>query len=522
MEISKEIFATAALGIEFGSTKIKAVLLSKDNVVLGTSSYSWENKFENNVWTYDKSEIILGLQTCYANLKKEIQKKYNHTITNLGSIGISAMMHGYIALDKNDNLLVPFRTWRNTTTEKASTILTNLFSFHIPQRWTIAHYFQAILNSEPHIPNISFLSTLAVYIHYLLTGEKKAGIGEASGIFPINSSTHDYDLSLVEKFKSLTNINILDLLPQVQVAGQVAGKLTSKGAILLDIEGDLKPNIPFCPPEGDAGTGMVATNSIKVGTGNVSAGTSIFSMLVLEKALKKPYNEIDIVTTPVGDNVAMVHCNNCSTDINNWIKIFIEYNDLIGTKVDRDLLYEKLFEIALQGDADSGGVTSINYYSGEHITNFNQGIPLLIHDANSNFNLANLMRSLISTAFATLKFGFNILKNEDVKVDSIIGHGGVFKVEKVGQLLLSSALAVPVTTMEHADVGGAWGMAVLANFLNVKDYTLDEYLDKVVFTNTTKTVVSAKKKDIIGFTKYYKRFVKSLKVEKAAIKSLGE
>jgi sugar (pentulose or hexulose) kinase len=521
------ILETASLGIEFGSTKIKGVLLSSDNQVIASAGYSWENKLINNIWTYDYSEIIYGLQQCYKGIKKQIKEKYNLTINKLGAIGISAMMHGYIVIDKNNKPLTEFRTWRNTITEEASNELSNLFNFHIPQRWSIAHLYQAILNKENHLKDISFLATLAVYIHYLLTNKKIVGVGEASGMFPIDNSINNYDEIMVNKFDVLLKANNLpyslkSILPEVKIAGESAGLLSKSGALLLDPEGDLQSDIPFCPPEGDAGTGMVATNAIKPTTGNVSAGTSIFSMLVLDKPLSKRYNEIDIVTTPLGAPVAMVHCNNCSTDINNFINLFSQYNKLMGLNIDRDFLYDKLFKTALDGDSDAGGLSSVNYYSGEHITSFNSGLPFLIHSANSNFTLSNLMRSLISSAYTTLKYGFNILKKEDVKVESIIGHGGIFKVEKVGQLLLSAALDVPVTVMEHADVGGAWGMAVLAKFILIKEKSLIEYLDTIIFKDTIKKTLKASKKDIAGFNKYYKRFLKSLKVEKVAIKNIGE
>ena len=527
---AKEIIlqGKTSLGIEFGSTRIKAVLIDENAAVLAVGSHTWENKFENGVWTYSVDDILTGLRACYKDLKAEVKWKYDIELTKIGALGISAMMHGYIALDENDELLVPFRTWRNTITEQASEILTEEFKFNIPQRWSVSHLYQAMLNKEEHLPRLKKLSTLAVYIHYLLTGESVAGVGEASGMFPIDSNTNDYDSEMLKKFDSLIqkagySFRAADLLPKVLVAGENAGTLTEKGAKLLDEEGELEAGVPMCAPEGDAGTGMVATNSIKEKTGNVSAGTSIFSMVVLEKAMKGYYKEIDMVTTPAGKPVAMVHCNNCTGDIDAWVKLFSELFETAGTPIEKSKLYDLLYFKALEGDKDCGGLVSFNYISGEPVSDLSEGRPLFARGVNSKFNLANFMRNELYSAFAALKNGNDILiKKEGVQLDSISGHGGIYKTEGVGQKITAAALNTKVTVTETAGEGGPWGMAILAGYMQnkCKGETLDNYLNNRVFKNAKSTTVKPDAADVKGFEEYMKLYNKALAVEKAAVENI--
>ena len=455
-----------SLGIEFGSTRIKAVLVGEDNAPIASGSHEWENRYVDGVWTYTLEDIWTGLQDCYKNLTEDVKKQYGVALETVGAIGFSAMMHGYMAFDKDGELLVPFRTWRNTITGPASEELTKLFDFHIPQRWSIAHLYQAILNGEEHVKDVTFFTTLAGYIHWQLTGEKVLGVGEASGMFPIDIATRNWNERMVASFDELVAPKgypwkLEEILPKVLLAGEKAGALTEKGAKLLDPTGTLKAGIPVCPPEGDAGTGMVATNSVKVRTGNVSAGTSVFGMVVLEKELQKVHDEIDLVTTPAGDLVAMVHCNNCTSDLNAWVGIFKEFAEAFGMEVDMNKLFGTLYNKALEGDADCGGLLAYNYFSGEHITGFEEGRPLFVRTPDSKFNLANFMRVNLFASLGVLKTGMDILlKEEGVKLDEILGHGGLFKTKGVGQGILAAALNTPVSVMETAGEGGAWGIAV--------------------------------------------------------------
>ena len=513
-----------AIGIEFGSTRIKAVMVDDKGLPIAQGGFAWENQYVEGIWTYSLDMIWKGLQDAYADLLKDVQDQYGVTIKKVGAIGFSAMMHGYMAFDKDDNLLVPFRTWRNTITEEAAAELTKEFGFNIPQRWSIAHLHQAILNKEEHVKDITFFTTLAGYIHWQLSGEKVLGVGDASGMFPIDSKTRDYNAEYLDKYSNLLapysfDWDIRGILPKVLVAGESAGTLSAEGAAKLDVSGNLEAGIPMCPPEGDAGTGMVATNSVAVRTGNVSAGTSIFAMVVMEKALSKVHEEIDVVTTPVGDDVAMVHCNNCTSDINAWANIFREYSAAIGAEVDTDKLYTTLFKAALDGDADCGGLMGFNYFSGEPVTGFDEGRPVFARKINANFTFANFMRLHLYSAVSTLKVGLDILlKEEDVKVDKLYGHGGFFKTKEVGQRIMSAATGGPITVMETAGEGGAWGMAVLALYLmNADSGSLSDYLSDKIFVGEEGTTITADAAEVQGFDDFMKAFKASLPIEKAAV-----
>ncbi len=517
------------LGIEFGSTRIKAVLVGEQNQPIAQGAYDWENRYEKGIWTYHLEDVWTGLQTCYQRLAEEVKTRYGVELIKIGAIGFSAMMHGYMPFDSDGKLLVPFRTWRNTMTEQASEELTELFQYHIPQRWSIAHLYQAILNQEEHVGQIAFLSTLAGYVHWKLTGEKVLGIGEASGMFPIDIQTKDYNREMIQKFeekiaKEKLKWKLEEILPKVLVAGEQAGKLTKEGAKLLDISGKLQPGILLCPPEGDAGTGMVATNSVAKRTGNVSAGTSIFAMIVLEKELKKVHKEIDLVTTPSGDSVAMVHCNNCTSDLNEWVGIFKEFAACFGIQADQNQLYAALYQKALEGDADCGGLLAYNYLSGEHITNMEEGRPLFVRTPKSQFCLANFMRVHLFTALGALKTGLDILlKEEKVQVDQILGHGGFFKTEGVGQKILADAINIPVSVLKTAGEGGAWGIALLASFLlHKKEETLDQFLKEQVFCGEIGSQIQPDKKDVLGFEQFMKRYQAGLIIEREAGNCLKE
>lgn len=516
-----------AIGIELGSTRIKTVLIGEDNFPIASGSYDWENSYINSIWTYSIEEIWAGVQGSFRDLTENVKEKYDIVIDSVGSIGISAMMHGYMAFDKNNNLLTPFRTWRNNITGVASEKLTSLFNYPIPQRWSIAHLYQAILNNEEHVPQISFMTTLAGYIHWKLTGEKVLGVGEASGMFPIDLNTKKFDKNMIDMFNQKTSQNnypwkLEDILPGILLAGQQAGALTSEGAKLLDTSGNLKAGIPFCPPEGDAGTGMVATNSIAVRTGNVSAGTSVFAMIVLEKELAKAYSEIDQVTTPDGSLVAMVHSNNCTSDYDAWISIFAEAFKAVGMEITKPMLYDTLLGMALKGDPDCGGLLSYGYISGEHITNFEEGRPLFVRSSNSNFNLANFMRVNLFTALGALRTGLNILfEKEAVKVDVIRGHGGFFKTKDVGLKIMSAATTVPISILETAGEGGAWGIALLASFMVNKkeEESLADFLNNI-FDGKEGASVNPDPSDVKGFDEFMKRYTQGLKIEKAAVENL--
>lgn len=518
----------AVLGIEFGSTRIKAVLIDENNNPIASGSHDWENRLENNIWTYTEDDIIKGLQSCYGSLKDDVKEKYNVNVKKLKALGFSGMMHGYIALDENNKMLVPFRTWRNTITGQATEMLTKMFNFHIPQRWSIAHLGQAVLNGEEHVGKIKHLTTLAGYIHLLLTGEKVLGIGEASGMFPIDSSSDNYNadmMKLFDEFMDSRNIHIKlgDILPKVLTAGSRAGVLTQAGAELLDVSGDLEAGVVLCPPEGDAGTGMTATDSVDIRTGNVSAGTSVFAMVVLEKNLKSVHEELDIVTTPEGKNVAMVHCNNCTSDINAWVSIFKEFAELANIGLTGDEIYPMLFKAALEGEKDCGGIMAFNYFSGEHITGFDEGRPLVVRTPDSRFSLANFMRTHLYTALGALKVGLDILvKEEQVAIDRITGHGGFFKTPEVGQKILAAAMNTPVTTLKTAGEGGAWGIALLASYMINKNEneSLTEYLHREVFTEGEGITVNPDADDVKGYDAFMEKYKKALAVEKAAVENI--
>jgi sugar (pentulose or hexulose) kinase len=517
----------AILGIEFGSTRIKAVLIDTDNNPIAQGSFEWENQLVDSLWTYSIDTIWKGLQDCYADLRKNVKAEYDCEIKQLAAIGISAMMHGYMAFGKDENILVPFRTWRNTNTAKAAAELSELFHFNIPLRWSISHVYQAILNGEDHINKIDFLTTLAGYIHWQLTGKKVLGVGDASGMLPIDSNTNNYDAEMVAKFDKLIESKnlgwkILDILPEVLNAGEDAGVLTEEGAKKLDPSGTLQAGTPLCPPEGDAGTGMVATNAVRQRTGNVSAGTSSFSMIVLEKALSQPYEVIDMVTTPDGSPVAMVHCNNCTSDLNAWVGLFKQYQELLGVPVDMNEVFGKLYNHALEGDADCGGLIAYNYISGEPVTGLAEGRPMFVRSANDHFNLANFMRANLYASVAVLKIGNDVLfKDEKVQVDRITGHGGLFKTKGVGQRILAAAINSPISVMETAGEGGAWGIALLAGYLvnNDEKLSLADYLDKKVFAGNTGVEIAPTAEDVAGFDKYIETYKAGLAIEKAAVEN---
>lgn len=517
-----------ALGIEFGSTRIKAVLIGEDASPIASGSHDWENQLVNGIWTYSLDAIWHGLQDCYANLAKNVKDVYDITLTSVGAIGFSAMMHGYMAFDASWNQLVPFRTWRNTMTEQAASALTDVFSFNIPQRWSIAHLYQAMLNGEVHVGQIAHLTTLAGYVHKKLSGENVMGIGEASGMFPIDSKALDYDGKMLEAFDALHEAKMLshplkELLPRVLDAGQSAGALTAEGAKLLDPSGNLQAGIPMCPPEGDAGTGMVATNSIAEKTGNVSAGTSVFAMVVLEKALSKVYTEIDMVTTPDGKPVAMVHCNNCCSDIDAWMNLFDEVLDKFGVKVDKSTLYQTLYQESLTAKHDAGGLISYNYLSGEPVTQLEQGRPLLMRLPDAKMTLANFMRTQLYGTMATLKLGMDILtEKEHVSLNQLLGHGGLFKVQGVAQKYMASAMNVPVVVMETAGEGGAWGIAILAAYRVRKTtgMSLQTFMETQVFASSRGSRIEPDAEIAEGFLAYMQRYQAGLAAEKAAAEFL--
>ena len=515
----------AILGIEFGSTRIKAVLISPDNRPIAQGSHEWENQLVDGLWTYSIEAIWEGVRDCYRNLQDNVREQYGVEIEKLAAIGISAMMHGYMAFDSNQQTLVPFRTWRNTNTARAAAELSELFVYNIPLRWSISHLYQAILDDEKHVKDVDFLTTLAGYIHWQITGEKVLGIGDASGMLPIDPETKNYSAAMVEKFDALVapkgyGWKLEDILPKVLLAGENAGCLTAEGARLLDPSGHLQAGIPVCPPEGDAGTGMTATNAVKQRTGNVSAGTSSFSMIVLEKELSKPYEPIDIVTTPDGSLVAMVHCNNCTSDLNAWVGLFREYTELLGLPVDMNEIYGKLYNNALNGDSDSGGLLAYNYFSGEPVTGLAEGRPLFVRSVNDRFNLANFMRAHLYGSVAVLKIGNDILFNEEkISVDRITGHGGLFKTKGVGQRILAAALNSPISVMDTAGEGGAWGMALLASYLvnNPDRLSLSDYLDREVFAGDVGTEIKPTEAEVAGFNAYIENYKRGLGIEKAAV-----
>ena len=516
-----------ALGIELGSTRIKAVLIGEDNVPLAAGSHEWENRLENGIWTYTLEDIWTGLRDCYKKLAQEVHTRYGVILRRTGSMGFSAMMHGYMAFDKDGELLVPFRTWRNTMTAEAAERLTALFDYPIPQRWSIAHLYQAMLNKEPHVPKIACLTTLAGYVHWKLTGRSVLGVGEASGMFPIDMETGSYQEHMMTQFDALSEApwRLRDILPTVLTAGEAAGTLTEEGARLLDAEGNLEAGILLCPPEGDAGTGMVATNSVAKRTGNISAGTSVFAMVVLEKELTKAYEEIDLVTTPSGEPVAMVHCNNCTSDLNAWVNLFAECLESFGCQTGKDELYGTLYRKALEGEADCGGLLAYNYVSGEPVTGFDEGRALFVRTPDARFTLANFMRVHLFTSLGALKTGMDILlKKENVKIDRLLGHGGLYKTPGVGQRVTAAAMNAPVSVMETAGEGGAWGIALLASYMRQREEgeTLADYLSRHVFADAQSVTVEPQPSDVAGFEVFMERYAKGLAIEKAAIESLSE
>ena len=529
IEIQKAIESgKTVLGIEFGSTRIKAVLIDEDHTPIAAGSHDWENQYENGVWTYSLDAVWTGLQDSYQKLGKEVFEKYDIPLKKIGAIGFSGMMHGYLPFDQGGNLLVPFRTWRNTMTGQASIELTDLFGFNIPQRWSIAHLYQAILNKEPHINDIRYLTTLAGYVHWKLTGKKVLGIGEASGMFPIDSRINDFDSHMIKSFnehiapRHLT-WKLESILPKVIPAGVAAGCITEEGARLIDLTGQLQAGIPLCPPEGDAGTGMVATNSVAERTGNVSAGTSVFAMIVMEKPLSRVYPEIDMVTTPAGKPVAMVHCNNCTSDLNAWIGLFQEVTNTLGVKVDQSRMFETLYQKALEGDSDCGDLLAYNYFSGEPITHFEEGRPLFVRTPDSRFTLANFMRVHLFSALGTLKIGMDILfEEEQVRIDQVFGHGGFFKTKDVGQKIMAAAMNVPISVLETAGEGGPWGVAILASYMLRKQdsESLEDYLANKVFTGEKGVSMIPDKTVIQSFDTFMTRYKMGLTIERAAVEAL--
>lgn len=518
----------AVLGIELGSTRIKAVLIDENHVPIASGSHDWENRYENGVWTYHLEDVWTGLQDSYRKLAAQVEQKYGETLTNLAGIGFSAMMHGYLPFDADGQLLSPFRTWRNTMTEREAAELTALFSFNIPQRWSIAHLWQAVCSGEPHVADIRFLTTLSGYVHWQLTGQRVLGVGDASGMFPIDSDTCDYDADMVAKLDGKLaergiGLHLRDILPKVLPAGAPAGTLTEAGARLLDPAGNLQAGIPLCPPEGDAGTGMAATNSVAVRTGNVSAGTSVFAMVVLERAMNDVHMEIDVCTTPSGKPVAMVHCNNCTSDINAWANLLCELTRAVGSPASMPAVLDALFYKSLEADADCGGIFSCNYDSGEVITGFADGRPLLARTPGGRFTLANFGRALLYSALASLRIGMDILfDQEQVQIDRMMGHGGFFKAQQPGQRSMAAALGVPVSVMETAGEGGAWGIALLAAYLVRKDagQTLEDYLDACVFAGNPGVRLEPAAEDVESFRIFLERYKQGLAVERAAVAHL--
>lgn len=518
----------AVLGIELGSTRIKAVLVGLRYEPIASGSFDWENKFENGVWTYSMEDVWTGLQSVYKSVVADVQARYGVKLATVAAMGFSGMMHGYLPFDAKGRQLAPFRTWRNTITEKAAADLSREFAFNIPQRWNIAHLYQAILNNEPHVGDIAFFTTLSGYVHWKLTGRKVVGVGEASGMFPIDSATNNYDAGMLKKFAALVKgkgyaWTLENILPAVLTGGEEAGTLTEEGAKLLDPSGGLKAGIPLCPPEGDGSTGMVATNSVSPRTGNISAGTSIFAMIVLEKSLAHNYLEIDVINTPSGKPVGMVHCNSCTSDLDAWVGMFNEVLKAFGSGVDKNKLYETLYFKALEGAPDGGGMLSYNYYSGEPITGIDEGRPLFARMPDSPMSLATFMRVLLYSTMATLKIGMDILTDkEHVRTEKLVGHGGLFKVKGVGQRLMAAALNIPVAVMESAGEGGAWGIALLAAYMRRKaeGESLEDFLNKKVFASAKEDNVKPDAADRAGFLQFLDRYVKGLDIQKAAVKQM--
>lgn len=516
-----------ALGIEFGSTRVKAVLIDENCKPVASGAHDWENKLENGYWTYSLEDVKLAIHSCFKALKNDVREKYGCEFKTTGAIGISAMMHGYLAFDKNGKLLTPFRTWRNTTTAVAAEELTEKLGFNIPQRWTCSHIYQAVLDKEAHVPEIAYVTTLAGYVHYMLTGVNAVGVGEASGIFPIDSDKNDYDENMLATYDALLKEkgfgkNIRDVLPKVLVAGDNAGTLTKEGALFLDADGEFSAGVPFAPCEGDAGTGMTATNSVREKTGNISAGTSIFAMVVLEKNLSKVYPEIDMVTTPTGKPVAMVHCNNCTSDINAWAGLFGEFASALGVDASRGRILDLMFENAMKGDSDCGGLMSYNYFSGEPVTGLQEGRPLFVRTPDAKFTLGNFMRTQLYSALAALKVGLDLLlKNEKAAIDKIYGHGGFYIYPGVGQKITAAAIDAPVSVMKTAGEGGPYGMALLALYsIKGEGLTLEDFLDTKAFKDAETVTEKPESKDVEGFNAFLERYVRGLECEKAAVEAI--
>ncbi len=517
-----------SLGIEFGSTRIKAVLIDDTYHTIAAGDYGWASHLENGLWSYTQEEIWKGLQTAYAAMAQNVEAAYGEKLARVGHIGFSAMMHGYLAFDKNGELLVPFRTWQNTNTSEAHEKLSELFQYNIPERWSIAHLYQAVLNKEEHIGKVAYFTTLAGYVHWKLTGKKVLGVGDASGMFPIDPTTHAYETEFIEKFSALPEVaeqpwNLSDLLPEPLVAGTPAGTLTAEGAKLLDPTGTLQPGIVLAPPEGDAGTGMVATNSVRVRTGNVSAGTSIFAMVVLEHKLKALHPEVDLVTTPAGDLAGMSHANNFTSDLNAWVGLFGQFADALGTRVDTGNLYGTLFRAAIADDVDAncGGLINYPFRSGEFLAGLPEGRPLFVRGPEARMSLGNFMRAQLFSAFSPVKIGMDVMtKDEGVAVDSLVGHGGIFTTPKVAQKILAAAFDTPIKVMSTAAEGGAWGMAVLADYLWHADQPLDEFLDARVFADAASTTENPDENDVAGFEEFFDRFRKGLAIEHTAIANI--
>ena len=515
----------AVLGIELGSTRIKAVLIDEEHRPIAQGSHEWENQLVNGLWSYNIESIWYGLQDCYADLRANVRKEYGVEIEHLAAIGVSAMMHGYMPFNAAGHILAPFRTWRNTNTGAAAAELSKLFVYNIPLRWSISHLYQAILDGEEHVPQIGYLTPLAGYIHWKLTGQKVLGVGDASGMLPVDPATGQFRTDMLDKFDELISPKgfpwkIRDILPKVLSAGEEAGCLTETGAKRLDVSCHLKPGVPFCPPEGDAGTGMVATNAVKPRTGNVSAGTSSFSMIVLERELSRPNEMIDMVTTPDGHLVAMVHCANCTSELNAWVKMFREYQQLLGAVEDKHQVYGVLYRHALEGDPDCGGLVAYNYVAGEHVTGMVEGRPLFLRGPQDPFNLANFIRAQLYASVCVLKIGNDVLfEQEHVHVDRITGHGGLFKTPLVGQKILAAALNSPISVMETAGEGGAWGIALLASYCvsNPQERSLPDWLEHVVFAGQTGTEVRPDPVDVEGFKVWLEQYLACLSVEREAV-----
>lgn len=515
------------LGLEFGSTRIKAVLIDSDNNPVASGGFGWENSQIEGIWTYSLDEVQKGVQSAYSDLTKNVREKYGVTLKKTKALGISGMMHGYLVFDREENLLTPFRTWRNNFTGEASGILSRLFDHPIPQRWSIAHLYQAIINNEEHVSDISRITTLAGYVHEKLTGKNALGIGEASGMFPIDTEVKGFNSKMIDQFETLTAEKnypwkLDQILPTVLTAGEKGGELTANGAFFLDPTGTLESGIPLCAPEGDAGTGMVATNSVAVRTGNVSAGTSVFAMLVLEKELSKAHHEIDLVTTPDGNLVAMAHSNNCTSDFNAWVSLLGQAAEALGMTVDQTTLFETFMNKALAGDPDCGGLLSYGYISGEHMTGFSEGRPLFARSSDSRFTLENFMRTHLFSALCALRTGLNILiDDEKVQLDVINGHGGFFKTRGVGQKIMAAATNTPVAVLETAGEGGPWGMALLASYMvsEKRQQTLPEFL-KEVFADGKSDLVKPDPTDVKGFNEFFRRYHRGLAIERAAVENM--